>query len=232
MSEASPSGQAQRRRARSTRPPALVFLGLFLSLVLVHFLTRGGGEHTDRVTVDGGGPARAPGWVAHAELTGTDPDGTDPAMLRARLTRLHAAPERQRFDAETLRERLALGPGEAWRLELALEGDAETPLALGAISVADADGTALVPAVERAEAPAPNAVADPLRALAAAGDGLVWPGEPRQVLLWGRAPRDDARLILGGLDAPLALEPRDVELDALPESLARLPAPPPRSTAR
>ncbi len=224
----------RRRRAPSPRSPGLVFLGLLLGLLVVHLLTRGGREHADRVNVDGSEPALAPGWVASVAL---EPGALGPGELRARLTRLHVAPERQSFDADALRRRLALGPGEPWRLELWLESDAEPPASvrLGSIAVADAAGTALVPAVAsaqtRAGATEAGGVADPLRTLAAV-DPVLRAGAPRQVLLWGRAPQDEPQLVLGALAAPVPLEPRDVEHDALPQSLARLPDPRARTSAR
>ncbi|MCZ6596280.1 MAG: hypothetical protein O7B99_01430, partial [Planctomycetota bacterium] len=55
------------------------------------------------------------------------------ARLLAQLTPLHAAEAWQAFDARALAERLELGPGEPWRLELWLED------ASGGESVAVAD---------------------------------------------------------------------------------------------
>jgi hypothetical protein len=148
--------------------------------------------------------------------------------LTARLTSLHSEPTRQSFDTRALRGRLDLGDGEPWLLTLryaessyatssrttggapgepevgtgfAEEHHETAPgLSVTELSIADADGVALVPI--EASTPGPGEVADPLRTLLAPTTGEIFPGQTVHVFLWGRAPRDGAEL--RGIPSPVA----------------------------
>ncbi len=147
-----------------------------------------------------GDPDRAvAGLEARLELEGG-------GELTARVLPLHGDPDRQAFDAEALRRRLGLPPGEAWRLSLSWTGSAEAAdgenggLELGGLGVRDARGPALelLPAAEAGGPP------DPLRTLLAGRRPPLHPGQAVDLVLWGRAPAEGAAL--GGLRGPEAVE--------------------------
>lgn len=154
------------------------------------------------------------GWRATHELAGG-------GRLEVRLARLHEDAEQQRFDARALRERLELGPGEPFRLELAWDGRG-TPAACRPteLAVRDARGAALsaFPAAPSTS----GAPVDPLRALLAPGEFRAQAGQAWTMCLWGRAP--EAAVELDGLgSAPLALLPDQWEQELPCDVIARVP---------
>jgi hypothetical protein len=127
-----------------------------------------------------------PGWTGFLETAAG-------ARVRVRLSRLHSEAEWQAFDARSLARRLALEPGEPWRLEITHDGPAGAPaLGLGELSLADAEGVA-AHSLSGAPAAAPGAVLDPLWG-ALAGPSSLEPGETARLCLWGRVPVGAAQL--------------------------------------
>jgi hypothetical protein len=181
--------------------------------------------------------AAVDGWVG----TLAGPGG---ARLEARLTPLHAAPERQAFDARALERRLALEPGEPWLLVLRYRADdgppsalapaAELPVAVPALALArvevhDEGGRAARALPSAAVGPATPA--DPLRVLLAPPAEDLAPGEEVGLVLWGRRPAGSARVEglwaewddgRGFTAGALALHPRGVDRAALHAAVARL----------
>lgn len=207
------------------RPSAAFPLGFVLlcalSLTLTTLVLTNREERTrvERAPVRAEPERSVPAFVGHR------PELPDTAPVRARLTRLHADPARQAFDARVLRERLGLGLGEPWRLELTHEGGPDSEaVALGDLGVEDHRGRALA-----ALRPARGG---PLAALFGPPPGHLQPGRSTQLVLWGRAPETQARLVGLGqaqaaespADAGLALAPAEVPSGTLPQSLAKRPA--------
>jgi len=128
-------------------------------------------------------------WLGQATLE-------EGVHLRASLTRLHAAPGPQAFDAARLRERLGLGGGEPFELELEQSGEGGADLDLGALQVRDAQGLVARP-LAPLDPPGPGEVADPLRVVLTPPARLA-PGERATIVLWGRAPVGLARLEVAG----------------------------------
>ncbi|MCE9593963.1 MAG: hypothetical protein K8S98_07215 [Planctomycetes bacterium] len=154
-----------------------------------------------------------PGFAARVELAH--------GALRVRLAPLHPDVVRQHFDALALARRLELGEGEPWRLTCSLD-DADAPFDLDApaLIVRDREGIALeaIPLGASRDA----APSDPLRTLVAARSASLAPGESVDLVLWGRAPKADARLEgLGALGA-LPLEGTAYRRADLEVPLARL----------
>jgi hypothetical protein len=157
------------------------------------------------------------GWGGVLELL-------DGVRVVASVTRLHADPERQRFDAAALGARLARvwpeiaegGPGaardgEPWRLRLQLvaptgpsseratgrvDGRHDDPASAFALErLLVTDARGLALATPPRRDVAPDAVADPLLALLAPPRAVLGVGETLDLFLWGRAPGADAALI-------------------------------------
>ena len=145
------------------------------------------------------------------------PDG---GVFRARLVPLHARPERQSFEAESLARRLGLESGEPWRLELRWEagpGSNEGSLDPSQLVVSGEGEARLAPfdaPGERGDRPY-----DPVAVLFARPESGLAPGHSVQLLLWGSAPRERGRLSLWGRE--LLLEPLEFDASALPRALAR-----------
>jgi len=153
---------------------------------------------------------RVAGW--RTPVTGASP-------LVAELFPLHADDERQAFEAERLRERLDLGPGEPFRLrlsvsELAPELDPSTlRLTTG--------GQPVLTCVR----PGPDAFAGPLAT-------LLWPparldpgGRIVEIVLWGSAPDEAPTLCVDardGTELSVPLETTGRPRRELPAFLARL----------
>ena len=164
------------------------------------------------------------GWSGEIELESGE-------RLVARLTRLHAQPELQRFDALALRRRLDLAEGEPWRVDLRLfasranaqNADASSAsasaLALRSVRVRDADGQAQH---ELADTSFPDrSLIDPLTVLLAPPASDLHPGEAVTLFLWGREPRGDVA-IEGLTQATIALSPSKIRRSEVESSLARL----------
>jgi hypothetical protein len=210
-----------RRSARRHRPLLVLLPFLFGALALLHLLQRPrrGDPAPPPSQSDPGADVAA--W--RGELV-----GARGAWLEARLSPLHADPERQDFEARTLRRRLDLEEGRAWRLRVlwsaprATQGAAAgAPLALGergpggAEPLASAEpsgiGLGAVEVVDDAgvaarSLPPPESgtdAHDPLRVLLAPPPGALRPGQAADWILWGRAPRPGATLrgLVPGHDA-------------------------------
>ena len=154
------------------------------------------------------------GWIGELAL---DPG----ARLEARLVPLHGDAERQAFDRDALAGRLGRTDGQPWQLELRYPGSPESDvsLPLAGLLVRDAAGACLAPGVEAAPAPGEDAAADPLRSLLAPPVALA-PGTGLTIVLWGRAPGEAPRLVLGAHE--VALRAERVASDSIPRTLARL----------
>ncbi len=87
------------------------------------------------------------------EAFGARLDGLDGSRLVARLAPLHADPDRQRFEAGSLKRRLELEPGQPWRLSLRWDGPAHPRAAGDAPGALGADGA---PGALGADGPAPR----------------------------------------------------------------------------
>ena len=178
--------------------------------------------------------SEASGQVAPQALRGFEGlaqgAGGHGARLFARLTPLQAGEGWQRHDAEVLRERLGLGEGEPWRLELVqAPGEDAGPIGLLPAAVADARGRALrsletLPGAETSPDGGAPPVVDPLRALVTQPARELGAGEEVQLVLWGRRPGDDARLLLGveGASGSVPLAETSVPAEDLARSLARV----------
>lgn len=121
--------------------------------------------------------------------------------LVASLTRLFADPTRQAFDARALSERLALGAGEAWRLELRYDApEGAAPLVLPTDLGVRGSGE---PALRVLERPVlRGGPVDPVAVLVAPPEALA-PGREADLVLWGEEPRGEARLLGAGIDLRL-----------------------------
>ncbi|MEM7307182.1 MAG: hypothetical protein AAF682_10955 [Planctomycetota bacterium] len=207
-------------------PPLLL---LILGIVWFRKHPPGGSQRTLgelAEVVDAGAPDALGGLEGLLDLAG----GT---RLFARLTPLQAAGSWQSFDAAALAARLELEGGTPWRLELLFERseplveavvEPVEPVALVPARVEDDAGRALR-SIETSEPPS-GGVADPLRTLLAQPAAELPLGTEVQLLLWGRAPGDAARLVLGAgeRERTLELEHAEVPLRDLRRSLARLEA--------
>ena len=149
------------------------------------------------------------------------------ARLSVRIARLHSERGRQRFDAESLKRRFGLGESEPFACELryfegqVAEGAAATAaIELSNVHLVDAQGTALAP-LAAPTAAAENAIADPLATLLAPPAVALAPGQSVCLVLWGREPSKDARLVLG--TAPeIALSLAALRRADIDSSLARI----------
>lgn len=145
----------------------------------------------------------------------------DGARIVARLLPLHDAHPRLAFERDVLAERLRLGAGRPWRLELAYH---ELDAAAAGLELTNAqvihDAGALALAVSRAPEPPEDGVADPLQVLLAPPGDRLEAGREVTLVLWGPAPEGVVRLVTPGLE--LVLEPRRVAAVLVPETLARL----------
>jgi hypothetical protein len=159
------------------------------------------------------------------------------ARLSVRIARLHSERERQRFDAEALRRRFELKTGEPFACELRFfEGhdaagtSATAAIELSNLHLVDAQGTALAPLAAPAPSalthpaqtnPEQSAIADPLATLLAPPSGALAPGQSICLVLWGREPAKEARLVLG--NAPeIALSSAALRRADIDSSLARI----------
>lgn len=133
------------------------------------------------------------------------------------LAPLHADPQRQAIDAQAWRAALQLGPGEPFALDVACSTELGTALDLSNLTVVDRDGAALATISSHASGPVAVLAAPPRAPLAA--------GERIRVLLWGRAPKDEARLRLPG-DRAIELASSVREGVRASGALARIPASP------
>jgi len=125
--------------------------------------------------------------------------------LKLLLAPLHTGSERQAFDAKVLEERLGLGPGQPFRLEVSVEEGPDCPeFALleaaaraGELFVEDHDGRAAELLFARAGEVA--AGAEPILRLF---DPVETTGTERhgRLVLWGRPPGAAARLVGPGFD--------------------------------
>lgn len=139
--------------------------------------------------------------------------GEHGARVEVRLSPLHADADRQRFDAEELREHFGIERGEPWRLEIVYVGDParavdEQPvLDLSRLEVHDAEGRALSGVVDAARID--DLAGDPLAVLLRRARTRLVAGESTQRVLWGEAPGDGARVtgLFGAGDAPLFPRP-------------------------
>lgn len=191
----SDGSQPQQRRTGGFGPSVVV-----LSLLSATWIaSRGAGERPAALpgaAVPSAADAigEVPVWLGQHALSA---DGA----VRARLTPLHAEPDRQAFDARALAQRLGLGAGEPWRLELAYEAPPDAPpLGLSDIAIEDASGRRIAPAAPAADGrAAAGAAVDPLRALVRAPRTALRPGGTASLVLWGDAPGAGARVV--GVDA-------------------------------
>lgn len=178
---------------------------------------------------------RAPSRAPAADVNGFEAQVALPqGDVRLRLGPLHADAQLQSFDALALRRRLALEEGEPFALEIDLASAptaATQPAPAGSVSmlvidasllrVHDEQGVALAPIAE-IHAPVEGLPADPLRALVTARTLVLGvPGSTR-VVLWGRAPRANARLT-GWPGTSIELTEKLWHADALEDVLARSP---------
>jgi hypothetical protein len=202
-----------------------------LSLTLLTLLITGREERAPSERA----PVRAEPERALPAFLGTRPAAEGQPPLVARLTRLHADPARQSFDARALRERLVLGMGEPWRLELTHEGGPDSAaIEVGELSVIDERGVALN-ALRPGRRSADPAVGDPVSALLGPPAQPLEPGGALQWVLWGRAPEGNVRLrglagaaadgLAGEEGAELPMAPTEVPSGTVPQSLARRPVP-------
>ena len=172
-------------------------------------------------------PDTVPGFAGELGLDGG-------SRITVHLTPLHAAPERQDFDAAVLRRRLGLDAGWPWRLELRHLGPADgLAVTVGSAYVDDGGGLALAPLVPDTGAP-PEAgeldgPVDPLRSLFATGEVLVGPERSIQRVLWGRPPTPGgagdgvrARVEVGGTAWEVSLVQVELGVPSLPRSVARV----------
>lgn len=149
--------------------------------------------------------------------------------LLARLSRLHPDPVRQAFDARALAQRLGLGAGEPWRLELThLEGGhAPAAVVLEELRIRDDAGLAQAVAVESTQIVSASGIVQPLAVLLSRPRVSLQPGEALSVILWGRKPELGVRLEGLALEAQtdpghsLTLEPTVLTPAQARGSLAR-----------
>ena len=139
-----------------------------------------------------------------------------------RLAPLYPDVERQAFEARALRDRLALGEGEPWRLVRTVEGAGRAvPDDPSEVEVRDDDGSALRPIDPQAPGSGPR---DPVRVVFSTPAGAR-SGEAVEWLLWGRRPGSRAELVLGHAPRALPLDSTRVRRADLDVPLARLEAP-------
>lgn|GEM_PF-1769969 len=155
-------------------------------------------------------------WVGRVPLAG------DAGRVELRLTPLQSDARRQAFDRDRLAERLGLGAGEPWRLEVRYDAaedgaGSEAAVRLARPSIADRDGVAC--------SPLEPGVDDPLATLLRTPEALeLAAGETVQVVLWGRGPDGAPRALgLSTADGPLecALSSLVVPESDVPASVAR-----------
>lgn len=113
--------------------------------------------------------------------------------LGVRLTPLQAVAAWQEFDAHVLADRLGLGPGEPWRLEVMYESGQQDVDILPA-RVTDSDGLALEAVRLKLSSERPF---DPLRVLFGRPPMKLPADTEAQLLLWGRRPGKSGELELG-----------------------------------
>jgi hypothetical protein len=132
--------------------------------------------------------------------------------LVAALTRLHADPARQAFDAGALARRLALPPGEPWRLELRYEAPpgAEPWAVPASLGVRGEGGGALGAPARPSTA---GGAVDPVAVLVSPPAALA-PGRRTELVLWGEEPRGEARLEAPGLQLRLGRSFRELRTGA------------------
>jgi hypothetical protein len=172
----------------------------------------------------------------HLEPTISDPDeaiaafrGAAPAggaEVEFLIAPLHADPDRQRFEALALAQRLGLEEGEPWRLVRRGAADPGAgadellaPLPASGYVVRDSRGVAL----RSLEVPPAGELVDPVRSAFA-----PWLSSDRSTttcVLWGRAPGAGARLAAVAGKAEIALESSSVHRSELEVPLARLERP-------
>lgn len=168
---------------------------MFTYMVVSDFMERRPAETRSEVPLPADDRIAVQGWRGPTALSASGVD-----LI---LAPLHASAERQAFDAGALAERLALEPGEPWRLEvraLDAQGMAAFTAAAegGQIELVDADGVAAALMVERVDQAALEPAALPILQLFA-GDA---PQEQNQQfvgrwVLWGRRPLAACTLVVG-----------------------------------
>lgn len=158
-------------------------------------------------------------------LAGYRGEHTDASGARwtFRLTPLYTDAGRQEFEAQALVRRLALAPGEPWRLRLDLEfgGARRTEMLAQArqsgLAIEDERGaTVLEPIGVASDHGGP---ADPVRTLFATPQGVPT-GSGGEWILWGPRPTGSVRAKLGPMSA--VLEPVDVPSSEVEGPLAVL----------
>lgn len=148
------------------------------------------------------------------------------ARLSVRIARLHSERDRQRFDAAALKRRFALSEGEPFACELRyFEGEPAAnsvarTIDVSGVSLVDAKGSALAP-LAAPELGAPDRVVDPLATLLAPPATALAPGQSICLVLWGREPGAEPRLVLGSMPE-IALASASLRRLDIDSSLARI----------
>ena len=172
-----------------------------------------------------GGDEEVVGWSGAASLVGG-------ATLQVRLLPLHGVASRQAFERDALERRFALGEGEPWQLELSFrcssKDGAEEPspseLSLAGLAVEEEGRPLLRPLLEAAKGGVRSprqeegGAADPVVTLLDAPRSLPCDHRVRLVL-WGRAPTGEPKLILPDAEGSPA-----VSLAGAPLAAARVPS--------
>lgn len=204
---------------RSSKLPFLAFALTFTGLVLVaavrDLLEQRGQDPRSVVPNPSSAVTDVGGWRGPASL---EAEG-----LRLQLAPLHTASERQAFDAEVLRERLGLGPGQPFRLEVSARAGSKSPefdrlaaaAGAGELYLEDQDGR--VGGLLFFEAGAVTDGAEPILRLF---DPEETVGLERQgrLVFWGCSPGEGARL--SGPDIDWRLTASSLSRDELPRFVA------------
>lgn len=220
--------QGATRPVRVQAGPFLLALPLFVAcLVIVHMVSRGDAGRQSSVELDTDDIDAVEGFTGRTSLRGVE--------LDLRLTRLHGERGHQLYDADALRERLDLGSGEPWRLEIRRASDdrANTPVlrvtVRELVAVGEIGGR-LLP-IEPAEEPGP--LSDPLRSVLVPGSVELRPGDTGQVVLWGSLAEGEVVRIEGMDDAePASMKPSEIPRRELPRHLAQHGRPDPSIAPR
>jgi hypothetical protein len=213
------AGRPRAARAGVSRAWMLLpVLSLVVGVLYVK-LERRGERGTRPAPPSLSGPEEIVAWSGSARGDGL--------VYQARLAPLHADEARLAFDRERLAERLGVGAGGPWRLELRLDADPDGPVPgadagvdLAALGVHDDAGVGLRPPARPTAAD--DAPSDPLAVLASAPDGRLVPGHGLVLLLWGERPGRGAAV--SGLPVGLALEETHVPAAVTEQPLLRVDA--------
>jgi hypothetical protein len=222
--------------------PLVLLVPIFALLAFTLWRQAGGGTVVEQPTSTERPPSERGERVVDGWAGSFTVPGAAPFVVEARLTPLHAVPERQAFDAAALAERLGLPEGEPWRLALTARADAVADPEPS--SPADMPGPTALPLAALAlsgfrvlTGSGDGPQLDPLRALLAPPRGGLAPGQRVDLMFWRPAPTEarsatasepsacTLSVVLADTALEVALTPTRLAEPGTSASLARLPKP-------